>query len=322
MKQPDPQDWTPYWTRPSITSFGAMFPNNYDDSILEFWKRQLNGEFDHIVDIACGNGALTWICNEILNSGPRKTRITGVDFADISPFKALGRKESDYPEIRFIGNTPAEQLPFEDHSIDLVVSQYGVEYTNLDEAIPEIARILVSAGRMSFIMHDKESSIIRGATAHIDDYRTVLYDIALHDLALELDELYQRVRSSEKQQESRERGEELVRKINLSGDKIRNLIRDYQRRSPVHLYMERLNQALENARSNKKFGRKELMIQARNTLRSYIERIEDLEIAARSAEDRRHMVSLIEHAGFTITEESKLPYRNDDNIGTILVAQR
>ena len=69
-----------------------MFPNNYDGSILEFWKRQLIGEFNHIVDIGCGNGALVWICNEILNQGSGKTHLTGVDFADISPFKALGRE--------------------------------------------------------------------------------------------------------------------------------------------------------------------------------------------------------------------------------------
>ena len=136
MQNSDPQDWTIFWKRSTTTSFPQIFPNNYDGSILEFWQRQLAGDFHHIVDVACGNGALTWVSNEILNNGPRKTNITGVDFADISPFKVLHRKKRDFPAIRFIGNTPAENLPFEDQSVDLVISQYGLEYTNPDKTIP------------------------------------------------------------------------------------------------------------------------------------------------------------------------------------------
>jgi ubiquinone/menaquinone biosynthesis C-methylase UbiE len=321
MKKPNPLDWTPYWKSPSITSFGAMFPNNYDGLILEFWKRQLNGEFNHIVDIGCGNGALTWICNEILNQGSRKTHITGVDFADISPFKALGRKESDYPMIRFLGNTPAENLPFENHSIDLVVSQFGVEYTNLDKAIPEIARILTPDGRMSFILHDKESTLIRGATSRLENSRTVLNDIAIHDYALQLDDLYLRIQDPEARQSSVEH-RELVTRINMLTNQVRDLVRDYSPGSSIHLYMNRLNLALENARNNKNAERKELIIFARESLRSNIERIEDLEMAALSVADRQRLVSLIQRTGFTVTEQDMLLLGNQDAIGTILIAQR
>ena len=68
MNFPDPKDWSLYWRRPTVTSFGDLFPENYDGAILEFWKTQLVGEFNHVVDIACGNGALTWLANEIINS--------------------------------------------------------------------------------------------------------------------------------------------------------------------------------------------------------------------------------------------------------------
>ena len=298
-----------------------MFPNNYDGPILEFWKRQLNGEFNHIVDIACGNGALMWICNEILNQGSGKTHITGVDFADISPFKALMRNERDYPMIRFMGKTPAENLPFENHSIDLVVSQFGVEYTNPEKAIPEIARILTPDGRMSFILHDKESTLIRGATSRLDDLRTVLNDIAIHEYALQLDDLYLRIKDPEARQSSVEH-RELVTRINMLANQVRDLVRDYSPGSSIHLYMNRLNLALENARNNKHAERKDLIIFARESLRSNIERIEDLEMAALSVEDRQHLVALIQRAGFAVTEQDTLRLANQDNIGTILVAQR
>ena len=167
MKKLDAKIWSHSWQSPRLTSFGADLPNNYDGAFLEFWKQQLQGKFSHVVDLACGNGALTWISDDILNSGDRKTAITGVDFASISPFRALGRQEKDYPEVRFIGNSPIEKLPFEDNSVDLVVSQYGLEYSNLDKSIPEIGRVLTSSGKMSFILHDRDGVIVRDATKSI-----------------------------------------------------------------------------------------------------------------------------------------------------------
>lgn len=321
MKQPDPQDWTRYWQRPTITSFGDMFPNNYDDTMLEFWQGQLTGELEHVVDIACGNGALSWIADDILNSGARKTRVTGVDFADIKPFRVLGKKQRHFPEVRFIGNTPAEELPFEDQSIDLVISQYGVEYTNLDETIPEIARVLVPAGRMSFILHDKESVIIKGATDRLEDCRTVLIDIAIHKYALELDALCRRITNPRLRQQSPEH-RRLVLKINSLANQVRALVQGYPARSSIHQYMERLNEALAHARNNKNVDRKAMIMFARDALRAHIERVEDLEAAALSDEGRRHLVSLVENAGFTVTEQAPLPFRNDDNVGSVFVAQR
>ncbi len=321
MKEPDPQDWTPYWQRPTVTSFGDIFPDSYDGEILDFWKKQLRGKLDHVVDVACGNGALTWIGNDILNQGARKTRITGVDFADISPFRVLSKKKKLYPEVRFIGKTPAENMPFKDGSIDLVMSQYGIEYTNLEKTIPEIARVLVSSGRMSFVLHDKESVIIKRSTVNLDDYRTVLNDIAIHDFALEVDDLYRRVKNPATRQGSSEY-QKLVSSINSSGEKVRALVRDYQGRSPIHLYMERLNQALAQTHDHQKTSRTALIHLAHDGLRAHIERIEDLEVAALSAEGRQHLVCLIENAGFAIIEKQMLPYKRDDNVGTTFVAQR
>ena len=321
MRKPDPQQWGPYWERPTITSFGDMFPNNYDASILDFWQRQLTDRTGHIVDVACGNGALTWIANEILNRDGEKTRITGVDFADIAPFRVLRRNRDDFPSVRFIGNTPAEKLPFKDGSVDMVISQYGVEYTNLDETVPELSRVLVPAGRISLILHDKASTIIKGATAPLADFRTVLNDIAIHDAALRLENLYRRIRRPAARNGSTDI-QGLVSTINAMANRVREIVRDYPPRSPIHLYMERLNQALDLARNNRAGNSKALIRQARDGLHTHIVRVEDLEAAALSPEGRRRLTALLQKENFSVIEESVLAYRDNDNIGTILVAER
>jgi len=304
-----------------VTSFGDLFPDNYDDSILRFWEQQLAGTFNHVVDIACGNGALTWIANDLLNKGPGRTPVTGVDFARIAPFRTLRRKKKHYPAVRFIANTPAEKLPFEDHTIDLVISQYGVEYSDLERTIPELSRVMRLSSRMSFVLHDKESVIIKGATERLDDFRRVLDKIAIHEPVLEMERLNRQIPLAAQRQSSGEY-QRLLAQINASLQKIRELVRDYPPRSPIHLYMERLNHALNSTSGRKKTDRQALIIEARDALRAHIERVEDLEDAALSEAGRARLVALIESEGFTVTENRTLAYKNDANIGSVLVAQR
>jgi ubiquinone/menaquinone biosynthesis C-methylase UbiE len=321
MKTPEAKDWSIYWTRPTVTSFGNIFPENYDDAILEFWKTQLVGEFRHVVDVACGNGALTWIANDILNGGRRQTRITGVDFANISPFRTLQRNKKDYPSVRFMGNTPAETLPFRDGSIDMVISQYGVEYADLEKTIPELARVLTDAGRMSFVLHDEESVIVKGAMLNLEGFRLVLNEIAIHEPCLRLVELGRRISNPAEQQRSAEY-QGVLAQINESANRIRGLTQNFPPPSPLHLYMDRLNYALNEARTHKKADQKALIAEARDGLQAHVDRIDDLAAAALSEEERRDLVSLVERQGFTVTEDRALYYEGDKNFGTILAARR
>jgi SAM-dependent methyltransferase len=198
-----PDDWTLFLQNSTPTSFGPIFPDNYQGAIREFWQRHLTGNLEHAVDVGCGNGALCWIADELLNRPRVSSRITGVDFADIDPFRVLGRDRNDYPGVEFIGNTFAEHLPFADRSVDLIVSQYGIEYTDLNRSIAEVARVLKPAGRMVFVLHDTNSEVVKLSIAPLDDMRTVL-SLGIHDLVLQFHELGLELRTVEERQRSAE----------------------------------------------------------------------------------------------------------------------
>lgn len=317
----NPEDWTPYWKRSTVTSFGNLFPDNYDGPIRNFWEKQLQSEINHILDICCGNGALTWLCHDILKQENRSAHITGIDFADIQPFKVLGKNQEDFPNIQFIGNTKVEDLSLADQSADLVISQYGIEYSNLEKSVPQVSRVLTMSGKMCFILHDKESTLIKGATNHLDDYKTVLNQIAIHDIALEIDDFCLQVIDPVKRKASRQH-QEFVNRLSAAAARIKNLTKNYKTRSPIHLYLERLNQALAYSDQNKNIDRKALINQARDALNAHIERIDDLEEAALSASDREDLKILIENQSFTITDEGKLWYDEKESIGTYLIAER
>jgi ubiquinone/menaquinone biosynthesis C-methylase UbiE len=189
MSGVSPDDWTNLWNNNIVTSFGAtMFSNNYDHEVVDFWQQELQGSYKHVVDLACGNGALVWIANEILNQKSPQTQITGVDIANINPFKSLGKDPDNFPKVNFIGNTPIESLPFEDQSIDIVLSQYGAEYSNLDQTVKDAYRVLIKTGKLCLILHSSDSIVLRGASVAVQ-CRPVYDQEKLHQLFLDLDQL-------------------------------------------------------------------------------------------------------------------------------------
>jgi ubiquinone/menaquinone biosynthesis C-methylase UbiE len=325
MKKLDQETWSYNWHFARLTSFGSVMPDNYDGAFLEFWNRQLVGDFDHVVDLACGNGALVWIFNEILNSGGRKTKIVGVDFANISPFKALNRNKDDYPEVRFIGKTPIEKLPFEDNSIDLAASQYGVEYSNLEESIPEIARVLTSSGKMSFILHDRSGVVVQNGTKAVADYKVILNESNIHKLILELakvtagnDFQAEKLRSSVPYQT-------LIKKIELEKAPFTALLKKNSDIRPVFSYVSKLNHAYKEAHKSS-FKREHpldaLVADAWDGFRINIEMLEDLEAASLDQHAQERLCSLIEGQGFAIEESRPLEYKKNENWGVTLVAKR
>jgi len=313
------------WEAPSVTTFGSTdFVENYDGAILEFWKSQLQGELNQVIDLACGNGALTWIANELLNDGVQRTAIAGVDFADIKPFKTLSRKEEDYPAISFIGNCPIEKLPFDDGSVDLAISQYGLEYSDFDQSIPEIARVLGPAGKMSFIVHAREGDLVKGATLPLDDYRKMLDVIRLDELILKLARFHDKGGSARAKSQSEEY-RDLVDRIESMRGVFQSIARRFPEDTTVDGYTKKLEHALGEA--TKKRGKRQndlnkFVAAARNVLRMAIERKEDLIAASLTQQEVKELVARIKKAGFTVTDKRKLIHAGNLHWGTILVAER
>jgi len=312
-----PRDWEKYWQGRWVTSFAEQFPENYDGPIREFWQRQLSGKLDAVVDVACGNGALTWIVDDFLNLPSGTTRVIGIDSAAIDPFKALGKARSDHHNVSFIGNVAAEALPLPDRSVDLVVSQYGVEYTDLDKSIAEIARVLKPPGRMAFVMHNAESSVVVDATRHLEAFRAVV-NLNIHEYALELFELGRRLKTPQERQRSTV-FKALTTTLDLLTTQVRTIVRGHSHRSAIHKYMDELMEVFAYPRGEQGGGR-ERILGVRDGFCAHVRKMEHMKAAALTAEGRERLVGLIEKTGYAVTEIGEMAYRHEKNIGTALVA--
>ena len=118
-----------------------------------------------MLDLATGNGAIAVMAVE----AGKGFSVTGADLAAVEPTAFVTRNRAELEQVHFLANTPAEALPLADASIDAVVSQYGVEYSDLTRSIPEAVRILTPDGRLRFAIHAAEGAVARDTANAIAD---------------------------------------------------------------------------------------------------------------------------------------------------------
>ena len=149
--------WDSFWRYDRLSSFHAK-PGapNYGPPVADGW----HAFFDQLpTALACsiwppGNGAIAVLAV----AAGRRFAVTGADLAAVEPSAFVTQNRAELAQITFLASTPAEALPLPDASIDAIVSQYGVEYSDLSRSLPEAARMLAPGGRLRFACHAAEGA--------------------------------------------------------------------------------------------------------------------------------------------------------------------
>ena len=174
--------WSQYWHYDRIAScFDDAGRTNYADDIAAGWRGFFAALPDgaRILDLCTGNGAAALIAAETGRAEARNFRIVAVDGADIDPASHVSRHEEDYAAIIFLRDTAVEALPFPGGGFAAVISQYGIEYSNLDHSLPEAVRMIAPGGRLRFVVHAADGVVARDARAVVADADLLLEEIDL-----------------------------------------------------------------------------------------------------------------------------------------------
>ena len=167
--------WRHYWRENRLA---ACMPGNPDSAAaIEAHWRGFFSEFPtgtRVLDIATGNGVLLVWGARAARAAGRELTLTGIDLADIDPARFLPEHKDDLAAARFIGKTPAESLPFADGGFDVVVSQYGLEYADIELALKEAARVLGSGGQLYWLAHGSDSVVVAQVRAELADIDLLL----------------------------------------------------------------------------------------------------------------------------------------------------
>jgi ubiquinone/menaquinone biosynthesis C-methylase UbiE len=178
--------WDRYWRADRIAScMDGAGQSNYDDRVAAGWRaffRTLPAG-SRILDLCTGNGAVAVIAAEVSAVHEKSFAITGVDLAAIDPKRFVSRYGVIAREIRFVPRSNCESLDFVDSSFDAIVSQYGVEYSDLDKTLPEAVRVLAPGARLRLFMHAKEGTVVAETKKAIADADYLLDKVKLCDKA-------------------------------------------------------------------------------------------------------------------------------------------
>jgi len=154
------QGWRDYWKEDRAASCVPQSETTAGE-IAERWiglfANLPNGS--RILDVATGNGVLLAHAAMAAERGGKRYSLTGVDLADIDPVRYVSSLSDRLRTANFMGGVAAESLPFADDAFDVVVSQYGLEYADLDKALGEIERVLVTGGQLIWLAHTEDSSV-------------------------------------------------------------------------------------------------------------------------------------------------------------------
>ncbi len=182
VSESDP--WDRYWAYGNLHSFSQVTRGNYGGDIAAFWQDRFEALPDGacIVDVGTGNGAVALLALDAAAATGREFTVHGTDLAAIDPVTQVtdDAVRERLARIRFHPRTPAEALPFADATVDLVCSQFGLEYSDTARSIPELARVLRAGGQAALILHHGDSSFVRAAREEARGIDYVLDDTRVY----------------------------------------------------------------------------------------------------------------------------------------------
>lgn len=140
-------------------SFGGLIPENYEKYLgpflfepygLDIKERVASGNYESVVELACGTGRVTKYLREAL---PDSSRLTATD---INPdMLSLAREKVPHEKIEW-KQADMQEIPFSDSLFDLAVSQFGIMFVpDKTKAYKEIYRILKPGGKLLFSSWDR-----------------------------------------------------------------------------------------------------------------------------------------------------------------------
>ncbi|AZG35676.1 MULTISPECIES: class I SAM-dependent methyltransferase [Shewanella] len=153
--------WSEYWQQGHTTSFGEAISGNYEGILKSVWQPIFNGlnEDFLVVDVGTGNGSLPLLLRDGLLTSELTGKVIGVDLAEVSLVNSENQNGHKI-DIALMSNTRCEQLPLESNSVDLYISQFGFEYSNVEKSLEEATRVLKDGGQFGIVFHHSRSMIL------------------------------------------------------------------------------------------------------------------------------------------------------------------
>mgnify|MGYP000117163908 CR=1 FL=1 len=290
--------WSQYWQQGYLTSFGSSIKTNYQGVIKEYWFRffdKLTNQ-DKVLDIGTGNGALI----ALAQAHPSlHCDFVGIDYANVN---ICDNSLIEQKNIEFISNVQAEELIFGAGEFTAAIAQFSLEYTNIEQSIEEVSRVLANKGRFQFVCHHSDSLIVQP--------NSILLKTALRILDKDgiLDTLKQLINELGQKSGPKSKTSEKLR------NKFNNLVYDFLKVDELAFQNTNFPSLIKSVFTQKNFAiRQEIICQFEEEFTGQISRFTQLSNAALNQTDKENLLLLCQQAQLII-EKNEIMFQEDGQI--------
>lgn len=170
--------WSRYWqgsnADPCFTEGAGVFLGKPGApfELPEIWAPFAQDIPDNakVLDLATGSGSVVRQIARHASAAGKTLRIVGIDYANIPPPKA---DAASGHALELQSGVRMEELPYTSGEFDGATSQYGLEYSDLERSLPEIARVLRPGAPLCAVMHTDTSVIVSFGRSNLQRIRNV-----------------------------------------------------------------------------------------------------------------------------------------------------
>ena len=168
--------WTRYWQTGAAHSCDGSYSPAYEGSIADFWRAGFSAlpPGGRILDLGTGNGPLPKVMVALASRSD--LQCDAMDLAQVAPAWFAELNGADKARIRFHSGCSMEELPFLAGTFNMVVSQWGLEYSDLDVSTPEVLRVLAPGGRIQLLVHHVDALPVTLAAHEVAHLQWLLND--------------------------------------------------------------------------------------------------------------------------------------------------
>lgn len=148
--------WDFYWQQCQKNEYSSSTNDSTSEFLKRYWEQVFVSYPGQIkaLDLACGKGFVGRIMLKQLTN----CDCLGIDLADIQGPLAM-QNSSTGSVYRIVGKMGLENLQIKSNSIDIVVSQFGVEYSQLLFTLSNVFKALKFSGKLHLVMHHASSEL-------------------------------------------------------------------------------------------------------------------------------------------------------------------
>ncbi|MGM0526573.1 MAG: SAM-dependent methyltransferase [Pseudomonadota bacterium] len=154
--------WSPFWLKGSAASFLDEKSKLQSYQMRKFWFECMR-EYDikqPVVDIGSGNGLLVQWLTKYAEENELKLDVRGIDAAELNP---------PNPALKLSAKTAYEDFTLGgNRKVGTFVSNYGLEYGELDAGLANLHRQLKRGGMLLAMLHSGDSVIVKNGKIMLD----------------------------------------------------------------------------------------------------------------------------------------------------------